>query len=227
MTRTAESYKALVTSWSLLALSLRYPDMELTDAVEAGAWDEAAAGVAAELMERFGNRVELADADGASVAAWREASDECLGPLRREATRLFVGFPEPAVSPYEGIWRARVDGSAALLAVNPHSSAVARFCKSCGLGHPKGTNEPLDHISAECELMSYLAYRACAEALGEAAQGSMPGGSAQAAYGVFLADHAREWMPQFADALEDEARIVFYRAVARMLRSTVAAEVSG
>ncbi|MEI3231974.1 MAG: molecular chaperone TorD family protein [Gordonibacter pamelaeae] len=63
-----------------------------------------------------------------------------------------MGAPEPAVSPYEGVWRAADDGVQALLFVNPHSMEVERFMRACGLGRPEGTNEPLDHVATECEL---------------------------------------------------------------------------
>ncbi len=63
-------------------------------------------------------------------------------------------------SPYEGVWRAADDGVQALLFVNPHSMEVERFMRSCGLGRPEGTNEPLDHVATECELLEHLALRA-------------------------------------------------------------------
>ena len=44
--------------------------------------------------------------------------------LRTEATRLFVGAPNPVASPYEGVWRAEDDGVQPLLFVNPHSMDV-------------------------------------------------------------------------------------------------------
>ncbi len=90
----------------------------------------------------------------------RSSSDALLGALRPEATRLFVGAPAPAVSPYEGVWRAADDGVQALLFVNPHSMEVERFMRACGLGRPEGTNEPLDHVATECELLEHLALRA-------------------------------------------------------------------
>ena len=86
-------------------------------------------------------------------------------------------------------------------------------------------NEPLDHVSAECELMSYLAYRACEEALGTAADQSMPVASAQAAYDAFCVEHARAWMPQFADELEQASELAFYRVTAKMLRAVATVSI--
>ena len=45
---------------------------------------------------------------------------------------------------YEGVWAAEADGVQPLLFVNPRSMEVERFMRSCGLGRPEGTNEPLD-----------------------------------------------------------------------------------
>ncbi|MVN62794.1 TorD/DmsD family molecular chaperone, partial [Gordonibacter urolithinfaciens] len=144
--------------------------------------------------------------------------------LRPEATRLFVGAPEPAVSPYEGVWRAADDGVQALLFVNPHSMEVERFMRGCGLGRPEGTNEPLDHVATECELMEHLALRAAgAEPPGGAPAGAdLPGGSPEAAYGAFLEGHARTWMPRFAERVAAETRAPFYRDAATFLGALVA-----
>ena len=201
----------------LLALSFRYPPAELSGAVASGEWadaaEEIAAALALELPESF--------AVDARVNAG-EDPEELLHTLRAEATHLFVGAPEPAVSPYEGVWRAADDGVQALLFVNPHSMAVERFCRSCGLGQPQGTNEPLDYVATELELMQYL----CMLEAGIAAPveddpvpTDLPGGSAAAAYNQFMAEHILAWMPRFADEVAAEARMPFFRAAAALLKA--------
>ena len=189
------------TAWELAALSFRYPGPELEGAVASGEWAEAL-GLA--LPAGFGA--------GASAEG-----------RRPEATRLFVGAPEPAVSPYEGVWRAADDGVQALLFVNSHSMEVERFMRGCGLGRPEGTNEPLDHVATECELMEHLALRAAgAEPPGGAPAGAdLPGGSPEAAYGAFLEGHARTWMPRFAERVAAETRAPFYRDAATLLGALV------
>lgn len=217
MMPAARSYSVLSAAWSFLALSLRYPDADLALAVAEGAWGATALDVASGLREHFDACVAVAD-EVSKVSLGDEGA--CLHALRREATRLFIGSPDAALTPFEGVWRSRDDGSAALLAVNPHSVEVERFCRQCGLSHPKGTNEPLDHVSAECELLSFLAYKACEEALGTAVDSDTPGGSARAAYDAFCADHAKAWMPQLADELEKASDLEFYRVTAKVLRAT-------
>ena len=101
---------------------------------------------------------------------------------------------------------------------------TARFVRECGLGRPEGTNEPLDDVATECELMEHLALRAAGAEPpeGAPADADLPGGSPEAAYGAFLEEHARAWMPRFADAVAAESRVPFYRDAAAFLGALVA-----
>ena len=202
-------WAARATAWELAALSFRYPGPELEGAVASGEWAEAAREIAGALG--------LALPEGFGAGASAEG-------LRPEATRLFVGAPEPAVSPYEGVWRAADDGVQALLFVNPHSMEVERFIRSCGLGRPEGTNEPLDHVATESELLEHLPLRAAGAEPPEGAPAGadLPGGSPEAAYGAFLEGHARAWMPRFAERVAAESRVPFYRDAAAFLGALVA-----
>lgn len=256
MSREAE-WQVRAAAWELLALSLRYPDEVLAEAIASGEWEAAAAEIAEALgivdgeegdaldaapaptiasAMRHADACGTADARGgaapparpapdASGAAppARPASPALLRSLRVEATRLFVGAPEPAVSPYEGVARALAEGARPLLFVNPRSMDVERFVRSCGLGRPEGANEPLDHVAAECELLSYLASLAAGAPApaGAPCGAALPGGSPQAAYAAFLDAHARRWMPAFAAAVRAEARAPFYGAAARLLAAVV------
>lgn len=209
-------WQARAATWELLALSFRYPGPELAGAVASGEWAEAAEELAAALgLEALG---------GFEGGQPGYSGSDLLRALRPEATRLFVGAPEPACSPYEGVWRAADDGVQALLFVNPHSMEVERFMRACGLGRPEGTNEPLDHVATECELMEHLALRAAGAEPPEGAPAGadLPGGSPEAAYGAFLEGHARAWMPRFAERVAAESRVPFYRDAAAFLGALVA-----
>lgn len=201
-------WQARAALWELLALSFRYPDVTLAEVVASGEWTEAAAEIATALELPY-----KPAGDSASFSA-----------LRVEATRLFVGTPDAIVSPYEGVWRAADDEVQALLFVNPHSLEVERFMKACELGRPEGTNEPLDHVSAECELMQYLASLEAGiftPSEGAPAFADLPGGSPAAAYESFLVEHVCAWMPRFAEAVVAESREPFYRAAANLLNVMV------
>ena len=211
-----KGWQARAAAWELAALSFRYPGAELTGAVASGEWAAAAREIAGALG--------LALPEGLGEGRpGRSGPGDVLHALRPEATRLFVGAPDPACSPYEGVWRAADDGVRALLFVNPHSMGVERFMRSCGLGRPEGTNEPLDHVSTECELLEHLALRAAGAEPpeGAPADADLPGGSPEAAYGAVLEEHARAWMPRFADAVAAESRVPFYRDAAAFLGALV------
>ena len=251
-------WQVRAAAWELLALSLRYPDEVLAEAIASGEWEAAAAEIAEALgigegeegdaldaapaptiasAMRHADACGTADARGGAAPPARPAPDAMNGAappawpappallrsLRVEATRLFVGAPEPAVSPYEGVARALAEGARPLLFVNPRSMGVERFVRSCGLGRPEGANEPLDHVAAECELLSYLASLAggAPAPAGAPCGAALPGGSPQAAYAAFLDAHARRWMPAFAAAVRAEARAPFYGAAARLLAAVV------
>ncbi|MCI2241433.1 TorD/DmsD family molecular chaperone [Adlercreutzia faecimuris] len=234
MTVTADTWQARAALCELLALSFRYPDDVLVGALASGEWGEAAE----EIVGVLGLDWPADGAPGAAEAAQMDDPDELKHALRAEATRLFVGAPEPTCSPYEGVWRAADDGVQALLFVNPHSMDVERFCKACGLGRPEGTNEPLDHIATEMELLEYLALRAAVEAAGAdaapdgddagepgdvVASADLPGGSPEAAYAQFLDEHVRTWAPRFADKAAEEARLPFYPQAGSLLKAFLAA----
>ncbi len=259
MTVSADVWQARAAMCELLALSFRYPeDRVLADAVASGEWGEAAEEIAGALDLDWSADVAAGAAEGAAF----DDPAELQRTLRAEATRLFVGAPEPAVSPYEGVWRAKDDGVQALLFVNPHSMEVERFCKACGLGRPEGTNEPLDAVWTELELLEYLALRAAADAMDAEAEADveaggdgapteeqaeqyeeigddldtfdegeepgdvvastdLPGGSPEAAWDEFVAEHARQWMPQFAAAVQEESRVPFYATAASLLAAFI------
>ena len=217
-------WQVRASAWELAAFSFRYPDAQLAAAIASGEWAEAAREIAggrgrARPEGVGGGAGEPAEAVGAA------GPDDLLHALRAEATRLFVGAPSPACSPYEGVWRAADDGVQALLFVNPHSMEVERFMRACGLGRPEGANEPLDHASAECELLSHLALRAAGAAAPEGAPAdeALPGGSPAAAHELFLEEHARAWMPRFAEAVAAGSRQPFYRDAAAYLGALVRA----
>ena len=204
----------------LLSLSFRYPDDVLCEAVLSGEWLGAALDVARvlelDLPEGFEDARLAVGADGSAI----ESVEGMKHALRAEATHLFVGAPNAAVSPYEGIWRAGDDGVQGLLFVNPHSMAVERFMGACGLGKPEGTNEPLDHVSTELEVLQYLAMLEAGMTQpleGAVPADALPGGSPAAAYAQFVSEHAATWLPRFARAVQEQARLPFYRAAAQLL----------
>lgn len=228
---SSEAWAVRATAWELAAFSFRHPTRELAEAVASGEWVAAACEVCdalgAELPEGFGDGVGLSQKGGddsaglASGSGDSEVTDCLFHALRAEATRLFVGPGEPACSPYEGVWRAKADGVKPLLFVNPHSMEVERFVKACGFARPEGTNNPLDYIATECELLEALALRAASElhtsSECDPTDSELPGGSAAAAYDRFIEEHLKTWVVDFCTACASQAREPFYRAASQYL----------
>ena len=217
----AAQWQTLATINELLSVSFRYPDKAMVEVIASGEWADAALEIVqvAELPVPEGFAEEAA---GLAIAEADDAAiDALLHQLRAEATRLFIGSPDPVVSPYEGVWRAKDDGVQPLLFVNPHSMEVERFMKSCGLGRPEGTNEPLDYVATELEFLQYLASVQAgivAPAVESVQPADLPGGSAGAAYETFLADHVMTWMPRFAEKVIEDSNAKFYQAAAQLLK---------
>ena len=116
MTVSANIWQARAAMCELLALSFRYPeDKVLAEAIASGEWGEAADEIAGVL----GLDWTVATAPGAAEAAALPDPDDIQKELRPEATRLFVGAPEAACSPYEGVWRAKAEGVQPLLVREP------------------------------------------------------------------------------------------------------------
>lgn len=220
---SAEQWGLRAAAAEFLAFSLTYPSADLAEMVVDGRWLEAANEMAAELCVSW-SKTDWEDALATGIDGALAKDGEALaGSLRAEATRLFVGAPDPLVSPYEGVWRAQNDGVKALLFVNPHSMDVERFIKECGLGRPEGTNEPLDHVVTELDLLAYLASLAAGDVAPDdaAPADALPGGDPASAYRQFFAEHPAQWLPSFAEALGDTTRLPYYHAVASLLKLSV------
>lgn len=195
--------------YELLAHAFLFTTRELAEALASGEYADALA--------------EIGAANGLDAAVLTTAADE-LAPykgaetdglfheLRTEYTRLFVGAPEPLVSPFAGVWWAREAGVEPLLFVNKESMAVERFMRSCGIGQPKGTNEPLDHMGSELEFLQYLCL-VSADALKPSDAVTIP----EDALEDFCRTHFDVWSKQFAAATLEHTRLSFYRAVARVI----------
>lgn len=222
----SEGWQFRSAACELLSLSFRYPeDSTLASAIVTGEWTEAVEEIAGaldiSLPQGFYRDIAHLSENADGVAVDLEAFSHVL---RSEATRLFIGTHAPVVAPYEGIRRSADEGVEGLLFVNPHSMDVKRFCNACGLDNPAGKNEPLDHVATELELLEYLS--ALAAGIIVAPQGgpapeTFPGGSPEGAYDLFMHEHARTWLPGFAEQVAQASCIPFYRAAAMLLAAFV------
>ena len=215
-TDTQNDWNLRATFTELLSLSFRYPEHELANALATGEFVAATDEVLAAM--------QITSIDTEPLAAYTTHDPEALlRTLRVEATHLFIGATDPIASPYEGVWAAIDDGVQPLLFVNPKSMQVERYMRSCGVGRPQGTNEPLDHIATELEFLSYLA--SIAAGIAEPPEGvsvdDFPGGSAAAAYEQFMHEHLDTWAARFVQRVVAESREPFYTVMAQVLAESL------
>ena len=214
-------------AWNLLAASFRYPTRFLADSYDDGSWHEAMCEVCRVL--KIDEACKLSEEAGFCGNAARSLVSDSLESLRIEATRLFVGAPEPVVSPYEGIWRSGDDCAKAVLFASPAASGVSSFYRACGLRRSSDRNESPDHIATECEFLAWLSSEA-AQRTSEKSEKSalaIPGGSACAAYGSFLSVHLGAWGAGFAKQVVEESRHPLYGDAGRFLGAFLAREMRG
>lgn len=179
--------------FELLSLGLSYYDRSMGELLVSGEYAAACADAidACDLGEDLRDEVRglLAPYEGLDAEeAWHE--------VRLEHTKLFIGSPTALVSPYAGIYYAESKKVTPVLYVNTESMTVERFMKRCGIDRQEGTNEPMDHIGAECEFLNYL----CLDRAGcvNAGGGVVPEGAYEEFYSerfVRFAKQVAELMP--------------------------------
>jgi TorA maturation chaperone TorD len=208
-TSTQEEWLIQATLCELLATSLQLPTRELAGVLATGEYADALAdiGAAAGL-----DQSRLAQADALLAAYIGQDPEELFHTLRTEYTRLFVGAPEPVVSPFAGVWYAREQGVEPLLFVSTRAMEIERFLRGYGVGQAEGKNEPLDHISAEFEFLQYLA-------LVNAGTVQVPEGIEipADAFDTFFSKYVANWAGDFAQSVAAATELPFYTAVAKII----------
>jgi TorA maturation chaperone TorD len=195
--------------YEALALAFLFTKKELAEVLVSGEYAEALAEIGA----ANGLAPSLVTATETLFIEYQNRdADEVFHELRREYTRLFVGAPKPVVSPFAGVWYAEEIGVEPLLFVNKESMAVERFMRSCGVGQPEGSNEPLDHIGSELEFLQYLCL--------------LRAGAAQPLKGIELPENAYEdfyhkhfigFSHKVAAATIEQSRASLFVAVAKIV----------
>jgi len=181
--------------YRLLAMAFAYPTPPRLAAV-AGAATEAAREAPTELAAALSML-----ADAARVADVVALAGEHVALFQRE-----VRCP-----PYEGAYGpAQMAGKVALLA------DVAGFYRAFGLEPAEGQPEVEDHVGAELEFMSALAFKEAWAIAESHTQGLEVTRHAQR---TFVSDHLGRWGSAFAERVAATATPEFYPAAAAVLRS--------
>jgi TorA maturation chaperone TorD len=137
--------------------------------------------------------------------------EDIIEDLAVEYTRLFMG-PGKHIPPYESIHHERNDGDWGRL-WGASTVEVQKFIETAGLKYKDDFKELPDHICVELEFMQKVIQK---ERLAwEARVGD------RALYclkmeKMFIDDHLIKWVPWFCDKIISEAKLPFYREMAKI-----------
>jgi len=152
-------------------------------------------------------------ADGAQLRSNMYGLLSTVFRLGLEFTRLFIG-PGRHVSAHESVF-AEMDGGTSSL-WGRKTVEVKNFIETAGLGYqPEFTGIP-DHISVELEFMQKLTEW---EAEKWTQQDRKSAEYSSTVQRLFLNQHLLCWLPQFCDAVIEQAELPFYRSMAELTRN--------
>lgn len=146
-------------------------------------------------------------------AFYSDPESDVVGALVLEFTRLFIG-PGHHISAHESIFTVADSSSGGLWGTK--TVEVKKFIESTGLDYePQFTGLP-DHISVELEFMQKMTEWESDKWMQEDRKSAEYCLSVQR---MFLEKHLLCWLPQFCDAVIDEAEMSFYRAMADLTKN--------
>jgi DMSO reductase family type II enzyme chaperone len=151
----------------------------------------------------------------AAVIAGEAEGYERLATRHR---RLFGHTARGKVSPYETEY-----GEKDLFQQPQDLADLSGFLQAFGLELRRDAHERVDHVSCECEFLSFLARK---EAHASEVQDPEMHAETLRAERFFLRDHLARFTPAFAHGLEREDRGAFYCALGALLLAFVSSECS-
>jgi TorA maturation chaperone TorD len=141
-----------------------------------------------------------------------QTSGNDLLDLQVEYSRLFLGPFKPVLYPYESIFLGRNHEEAADV------QRVDHIFRREGLALSPQFKDLPDHISVDFEFMSYLCSK---EIEADESQDATAFFAYRLRQQSFLENHIINWVPAFAERLEQVAQIEFYRELANFTRRFV------
>lgn len=137
------------------------------------------------------------------------ATGQSAEALSVEHARLFIGPFQLVAPPYGSYYLEQKT------VMGDSTERVADFYAGCGLHLAEDFHELPDHITAELEFMSFLAFK---QRGSEAAANSAESKRFAELQREFLSSFLLPWVGPFTQAVIDDAESPFYRAVARCTR---------
>lgn len=141
--------------------------------------------------------------------------------LGLEFTRLFIG-PGSHVSAHESVFAEMDAGVSSLW--GRKTVEVKNFIETAGLDYQPEFSGIPDHISVELEFMQKLT---AWEAEKWTQQDRKSAEYSLTVQNLFLEQHLLCWLPQFCDAVMEEAELPFYRSMAELTRNYMEFESKG
>ncbi|MBI2252308.1 MAG: molecular chaperone TorD family protein [Armatimonadetes bacterium] len=136
-----------------------------------------------------------------------------LKELKEDYNRLFIGPNKLLAPPWESVYR-----SSERLVFQSAALEVREYYLKMNLVHPEILVSPDDHISLELEFMSFL----CNKALEFLEKDNLK--EAEKYLEIeksFLEEHLLKWIFDFTKDIEENARTLLYKGIAKFLREFI------
>ncbi len=139
----------------------------------------------------------------------RAAGDSSVDELLEEYEHLFVGPGQAPCPPYESLWRADAPRREQGTLMGSAAEAVVKLYRELGVSVRTEARELPDHVAIEWEAVAY----------------GLQGRAEIAA--KLLDEHLAVWVPLFSAAVEAEATLDFYQALASLMPAWLTAVAAG
>ncbi len=144
------------------------------------------------------------------------SSNDALGLVRREYTRLFSHPTKPVIKLYEGVFtddervRTGENSTNALLFVNPSAADAERLYKQAGFACSSEVSIPADAITTEMEFLGRLHNAIALEIIENDNERVI---AAMQWLEEFHSRHSSQWFPRFFERCEGESKLTLYKLV--------------
>lgn len=129
--------------------------------------------------------------------------DAAVAELLDEYERLFVGPGTVSCPPYESYWREDVSVDVRSSLGGPCTVELTNLYKEAGLELPSSSNELADHVAIELEALAVFLRSPFTLALAE----------------PLVNDHLKKFLPRLCRAVAHDAKVDFYRQLAKVTRT--------
>ena len=140
-------------------------------------------------------------------------SSERLTDLKADYIRLFVGVGKTIAPPWESVYL-----NENRMIFQQQTLEVREWYRRFGLESEKLHKEPDDHIGLELSFLTHLA-KLGLQALDENDEVKLQ--QILEAQRRFISEHPLKWAPRWCELVEENAKTVFYRGLAKLIRGTL------